>query len=66
MSQTVKQAVLEMIERMPGDVTIEEIMYELYFRQHVDRGLRDLEEGHTVSHEEVEKDLEQWLKSGGR
>lgn len=30
-------------------------MYELYFRQRVDRGLEELEQGKTVSHEEVKR-----------
>jgi predicted transcriptional regulator len=32
-------------------------MYELYFRQRVDRGLEELEQGKTVSHEEVKRSL---------
>ena len=54
------------IERMPEDVSLERIMYELYFRQRVDRGLRELDEGKTISHKEVKRSLVRWLQSAGR
>ena len=61
-----KRAILRMIERMPENVSMESIMYELYFRQRVDRGLRELNEGRTVSHKEVKRSLVKWLQSAGR
>lgn len=61
-----KQAVLRMIERMPDKASVEDIMYELYFRQRVDRGLRELTAGKTVSHREVKRRLAKWLQSTGR
>ncbi len=57
----VKDAVIEMIRRMPDDATVADIMAELYFRQKVDEGLRQLEAGDVVSHEEAKKQLGQWL-----
>lgn len=66
MTISTKQAALRMIERMPDDASLEDIMYELYFRQRVDRGLHELDEGKTVSHEEVKRSLVKWLQSVGR
>ncbi len=66
MATSTKQAALRMIERMPDDASLEDIMYELYFRKRVDRGLRELDEGKTVSHEEVKRSLVKWLQSAGR
>ena len=60
-----KQTALELIERMPDDVTIEDIMYELYFRQRVDSGLKQIAEGKTVSHDEVVESMAKWLRSAG-
>jgi predicted transcriptional regulator len=59
---TTKTAVLEMIQRMPDDVTVPDIMAELYVRQKVDEGLRQLEEGQGIEHEEVKKRLSKWLE----
>ncbi len=61
-----KRAALDMIQAMPEDVSLEEIMYELYFRQRVDRGLEELDQGETLTPEEVKRSLAQWLQSSGR
>lgn len=61
MAKSIKQAALTVIGQMPDDASLEDIMYELYFRQRIDRGLRELEEGKTVSHEEVKRSLVKWL-----
>lgn len=61
-----KQTAIEVIQRMPEDATLEQIQYELYFRQRVDRGLRELAAGRTVSHESVKRSVRRWLKSAGR
>ena len=47
---------------MRDDASFEEIMYELNFLQKVDRGAKDLAEGRKASHEEVGRDLAQWLE----
>jgi predicted transcriptional regulator len=63
---TPKQAALRIIEQMPADASLEDIMYELYFRQRVDRGLQELDAGQTISHEEVKRNLVKWLQSSGQ
>ncbi len=66
MPKGTKQAVLKMIERMPEQSSVEDIMYELYFRQRVDRGLKELAPGRTISHEQVKRGIAKWRKSAGR
>ncbi len=66
MASVDKRAALKIIERMPEDTSLEEIMYELYFRQRVDRGLRELDDGQTVSHDDVKRDLAEWRRSAGQ
>jgi predicted transcriptional regulator len=56
-----KEAVIEFIKRLPDDVTVPDIMAELYFRQKVDEGLRQLDAGEGVPHEEARQQLDQWL-----
>ncbi len=46
-----KQAVLKMIKQMPDKSSVEDIMCELYFRQPVDRGLKELTAWKIISHE---------------
>ena len=51
-----------MIKSMPDNVTVDDVMGELYFKLQVDAGLKDLDEGKSVSHEKVEKKFSKWLK----
>jgi predicted transcriptional regulator len=59
--ECIKDEVIKMISKMPDDVSIDDIMEELYFKLQVNRGLQDLEDGKGISHEEVEKKVQQWL-----
>lgn len=58
----VKEEVIKMIQNMPKDTSIEDIMAELYFRYQVDEGLKQLDEDKGIPHEEIEKRMERWLK----
>lgn len=51
----VKEKVIRMIEELPEDITMSDIMAELYFQQNVDEGLNELDEGKGISHEEAKK-----------
>ena len=66
MTSNVKRDVLRLIEKMPEDASLDDIMYELYFRERVDRGLEELEAGRSVPHEDVKRSLAEWLRSAGR
>ncbi len=50
-----------MIEALPDDTTVDDVMAELYFKQQIDAGLKELDEGKGISHEEVEKRMSRWL-----
>ena len=60
--QTAKQEVRELLDTLPDDSTFEDIQYHLYVRQKVQRGLRDINDGRTYSQDEVEKQMEKWVK----
>lgn len=57
----IKQQVIQIIQSLPDDVTLDDIMAELYFKLQVDAGLKELDEGKGVPHEEVEKRISKWL-----
>jgi predicted transcriptional regulator len=59
---TTKEAVIEMIRRLPDDVSTEDIMEELYVRQRIEEGLRQAEAGEVISHEDVKKRMARWLE----
>lgn len=56
-----KEAVLELIRQMPDDVTVPDIMAELYVRQKVEAGLRELDADQGIDHAEAKKRLSRWL-----
>ncbi len=57
-----KQAALQLVERLDDDVSFEDIIYELYMLEKIQRGMKDAEEGRVVSHEEAMQRLGRWLK----
>ncbi|MPZ48738.1 MAG: hypothetical protein GEU75_05395 [Dehalococcoidia bacterium] len=63
---TTKQDIIEMIEQMPEDASPEDIMYEIYVRERIDRGIQEAREGKVIPHEEVKQSLNQWLRSAGQ
>jgi predicted transcriptional regulator len=66
MSLSSKRAALEIIAKMPENASLEEIMYRLFFRERVDRGLAELETGKTLEHDQVRRSVARWLQSAGR
>lgn len=59
--KTAKDEVREILETLPEDASLEEIQYHIYVRQKIDRGLKDLDEGRTVTQEEAERRMAKWL-----
>jgi len=58
---TQKERIMELIRKLPDDVSTEDVMEAIYFQDVVDRGLADAEAGRMVSHEEAKKRLAKWL-----
>jgi predicted transcriptional regulator len=56
-----KELVLDLVQQMPEESTLSDILYELYVRHEIEEGLRDIDEGRTIPHEEVMKRLERWF-----
>ena len=62
MRTAVKEETIQLIEQMPDDCTVEDILYELYLKQKVDKGLQDIREGRVVEHEEVRQRMARWSR----
>jgi hypothetical protein len=60
-AMSTKEAVIEIIKRLPDDVTLPDIVAELNFRQQVEEGLRQLDAGEGLSHAEAKEQLGKWL-----
>jgi predicted transcriptional regulator len=61
-----KQAVRALLDRLPDDCSVEDVLYHLYVLQAVERGQEDAAAGRVISHEEVESAMRRkWLRSAG-
>ncbi len=56
-----KEAVVNMVEGLPDNVTLDDIMAEIHFKSQVDAGLKELDGGLGIPHEEVERRMAKWL-----
>ena len=59
--QTAKEEVIDLLNQLPDDSTLEEIQYHLYVRQKIQRGLQEVDQGNVKSQEEVENRMKKWL-----
>lgn len=55
MSPSTKQKVLELVEQLPPEATLDDVMERLYFLGKVERGLDQLAAGRTIPHDEVRR-----------
>ena len=61
-----KAEALELIQKLPDEVTTDAIMEELYFKQQIDKGLHDVAENRVITHQELKERIARWRKSAGR
>lgn len=55
-----KELALQVINELPDNVDMVDIIEMLYIRMKVQEGLNDVEAGNTISQEELEKEIETW------
>ena len=56
-----KAEILEILEGLPEDASLEDIQYHIYVRQKIDHGLDDVEAGRTLSEGEFDQRMRKWL-----
>lgn len=52
---TVKEQIRQLGEALPEDVTWDQVMYEVYVREKIEKGEQAISERRTVSHDEVRR-----------
>ena len=57
-----KSWVLDLVDKMPGDPDADELKYQLYVLRKIAEGEADIAAGRTIPHEEVEREISEWLK----
>ena len=61
-NQSVKQQMLDLIQTLPEDTTVEAAMDRLYLLYKVERGIEQADSVNTVSQEEARRRLARWLE----
>jgi predicted transcriptional regulator len=56
-----KQAVRDILKQLPEDCTLEDVQYQLFVRQKLEKSRAAAAEGRLLPHEEVKKRLSKWL-----
>jgi predicted transcriptional regulator len=52
-----KRTVRELLDRLPDDCSLEDVLHHLHVVQAIEKGLADADAGRTLPHEEVAKAL---------
>jgi predicted transcriptional regulator len=60
---TIKEAAVRSIQQLPEDATWEDIQERIDFVAGVRKGLRELDEGHAATHEQVREEFREWISS---
>ncbi len=59
-TQNAKQEALLAIEQLPDSVDFNDIVYRLYVINKIHQGIKDIEEGNVISHDDLKHEIEQW------
>ena len=59
---TTKERVVQAIQDLPEDASIEDAMERLLFLAKIERGLRQADAGQTIPHADVKARMAKWLK----
>jgi predicted transcriptional regulator len=63
---TTKQSVIELLDKLPENCTLDEIQYHLYVLQTIERGRQEVAQGKNLRHEDVMRELRQKWQSGAK
>lgn len=51
----VKKEAMKMIDGLPEEISWDDIIYQMYVRNKIERGIKAADEGRIVPHDEVKK-----------
>ncbi|MBP9664819.1 MAG: hypothetical protein KBD94_09365 [Pyrinomonadaceae bacterium] len=58
---TLREQVTSLLDRLPADATIEDLQYQLYVIDKIEKGVESAEREGTLTQEQAEKKFEKWL-----
>jgi hypothetical protein len=54
---TTKEQVQQLLNRLPDDCSLDDVLYHLYVIRQIERGQADIEAGRTIPHERAAEEL---------
>lgn len=61
-TENIKNQIISFIKSLPDDITLEDIMYHLYVREKIFRGIKDADDGKKVTNEKAKEIIEKWFE----
>ena len=56
-----KKVAIQTINQLPNDdISINDIIEALYIRTKIEKGLKDIKDGNTITQNELKKEIEEW------
>jgi predicted transcriptional regulator len=59
---TIKEKMLQAVQKLPDDASVEDAMEHLLTLAKIERGIEQADPGETVSHQAVRDRMAKWLK----
>lgn len=60
MGETLKESAVDVIQSMPDDASLDEILEKIFFISQVREGLKDAQEGRVISTEQLIEKSKEW------
>ena len=54
-----KKEIEHILKDLPDEAEWDDVMYKIYVRQSIEQGLKDVEKGRVVSHDNIRKKFQQ-------
>ncbi|HSW01504.1 MAG TPA: hypothetical protein VLI39_15140 [Sedimentisphaerales bacterium] len=59
---TTKEKVLQTVQALPDDASIEDAMERLFLLAKIEKGIRQADAGELIPHEKVKERMAKWLR----
>ncbi len=62
MAESVKEKAKGVIDNLPEDSTMDDIMHALYIQIKFNNGIKQIENGRGISHEKAKEQMRKWAR----
>ena len=64
MAQSIKEEIIKMVQPLPDNVSMEDVMYHLYVKETIQKRLKEIDDGivKPIPHHVIQERVRSWLK----